>query len=136
MSEDRADSAKTMGISARHILILTIVMRVCTAAYASSMLELSPSGTLSGTNAGLALSGAVGAAVDYHGRSLPGIMVDSEISGAKMDIAAYIEDGYSGESAPIASRWTWATSIPEPPTLALFGTGVLSLGGVIRRKRV
>lgn len=107
-------------------------------ACASSLVELSPTAALSGTNAELVLSGTRVAAADpgYFGRGGPGTMVDSEISGVTTDLATYVENGYGGQSIPTMSRWTWATSIPEPPTLALFGTGVLSLGGVIRRKRV
>ena len=125
-----------MGISVKHLLILAIVMKVSTTAYASSMVEVRPVNSLSGTNATLLLSGTrAGAEVGYLGRALPAAMMDSEISGAATDIASYIDNGDSGRTIPIVSRWTWATSIPEPPTLALFGTGVLSLGGVIRRKR-
>jgi hypothetical protein len=127
-----------MGISVKHLVILAVVMRVSTAAYASSLVEISSMKALSGTNAGLALSGTTVAAgaFDSRTRALTGTLMDSEITGATMDLATYIENGYNGQSVPMVSRWTWATSIPEPPTLALFGTGVLSLGGVIRRKRV
>jgi hypothetical protein len=107
--------------------------------YASSTVELGDgSGMLFGTDATMSLSGVVVMATnrDYLARVLTGSTGGSEIGGVAMRRTMNLEDGYAGGSAQIASRWTWTTSIPEPPTLALFGTGVLSLGGVIRRKLV
>ena len=104
-----------MSISVKHVLILAVVMRVSTMAYASSLVELSPTAALSGTNADLVLSGTRVAAADpgYFGRGGPGTMVDSEISGVTTDLATYVENGYGGQSIPTMSRWTWPPPSPN-----------------------
>jgi hypothetical protein len=128
-----------MSVSAKVRLILVIISTLCAMSHASSTAELgNGSGVLFGTDARMSLSGVVVMATnpDYLARVLTGTMRGSEINGVAMQRTMSLDDGYTSGSTQIASRWTWTTSIPEPPTLALFGTGVLSLGGVIRRKLV
>jgi len=128
-----------MSFSSKVRLILVIISTLPAMSYASSTVEFEHgSGMLFGTDARMSLSGVVVMAINRNSvsRVLTGTMGGSEISGVALQRTMNLEDSYGSRPAQIASRWTWTTSIPEPPTLALFGTGVLSLGGVIRRKLI
>src|SRR2546423_487155 len=83
-------------------LFLLSCLTLATASFASSDTDFSNSGgTLTGTSAGLSLTGSTLVAVN----------------------------GYNGDTDVVAS-------VPEPGTLVMFGTGMVSLMGAIRRKVV
>lgn len=50
------------------------------------------------------------------------------------DEAESVSGGGVGENIADPGTWTSSAATPEPSTLALFGTGILGLAGVARRK--
>jgi PEP-CTERM motif len=127
-----------MGVSGRFFPSLAIVIAFSALSYANSTVELREgSGALLGPNTMMSLSGAAAMAVGSESisRAPTGNMVASEIATMTVRRTVGMDDTRGG-SVQIAGRWTWTNSIPEPSTLALFGTGALTLGGVIRRKLI
>jgi hypothetical protein len=61
----------------------------------------------------------------YNGTTVGGATVQLTFNAGR--------DGFTG-SVPLASGDTVITTVPEPGTLGLFGTGLVGLAGVLRKK--
>jgi hypothetical protein len=55
------------------------------------------------------------------------------ITGATTQLTVPLGKGYFGESAHMAGGSSTFTSVPEPGTLGLLGTGLLTMAGFVRR---
>jgi hypothetical protein len=64
-----------------------------------------------------------------------GMMGGSSVNGVSVQLTINTGKGYFNGSTTISGGDTTVnTSVPEPSTLALFGTGIIGLGGSLRRK--
>jgi hypothetical protein len=64
-----------------------------------------------------------------------GTMGGAMVQGVTVQLTINTGDGFFNGSTQIAGGdTTVVSSVPEPSTLAMLGTGVLSLGGIVRRK--
>jgi hypothetical protein len=61
----------------------------------------------------------------YNGQTVVGLTYDQTVNTGK---------GYFGGSVKVISGETGITTVPEPGTLGLLGTGLLGLAGVLHRK--
>lgn len=92
------------------------------------------SGSFSGPETWTLITSANGT----HTYSLTGVvtgtMGGSNVNGVAVDLTISTGTGFFNGSVALAGGDTSVGAVPEPSTLALFGTGMLGLGGVIRRK--
>jgi hypothetical protein len=64
-----------------------------------------------------------------------GMMGGSNVNGVSVQLTVNTGKGYFGGSTTVSGGdTTFMASVPESSTLTLFGTGVLSLAGIFRRK--
>jgi hypothetical protein len=64
-----------------------------------------------------------------------GMMGGSSVSGVTVQLTINTGKGYFNGSTTISGGDTsMSTSVPEPSTLALFGAGIIGLGGTLRKK--
>lgn len=92
------------------------------------------SGSFSGPETWTLITSANGT----HTYSLTGVvtgtMGGSNVNGVAVDLTISTGTGFFNGSVALAGGDTSVGAVPEPSTLALFGTGLLGLGGAIRRK--
>lgn len=75
-----------------------------------------------------------------HNYTLTGIVTGTisgvNVSGVSVQLTVNTGKGYFNGSAPLSSGDTSLSSatVPEPSTLAFFGTGFVGLAGIVRRK--
>jgi PEP-CTERM motif len=100
-----------------------------------------PNGTLfSGTFSGPVLWTMVTLANGTHNYTLTGSISGwtgsgTAVQGATVQLTINTGKGFFNGSTRISSGDTNVVSTPEPGSLSLLGTGLLALGGAIRRKR-
>jgi len=98
-----------------------------------------PNGVLfSGTFSGPVTWTLITLANGTHSYTLTGVvtgtMGGSNVTGVSVQLTINTGMGFFNGSVSMAGGDTTVGSVPEPSTLALFGTGMLGLGGAIRRK--
>jgi hypothetical protein len=74
-----------------------------------------------------------------HQYTLTGVLVGSLLSastnGVTMQLTVNTGTGFFNGSVTLGSGDTNIQTVPEPSSLSLFGAGILSLAGIVRRKR-
>jgi len=98
-----------------------------------------PNGVLfSGTFSGPVTWTLITLANGTHSYTLTGVvtgtMGGANVTGVSVQLTINTGMGFFNGSVTMAGGDTTVGSVPEPSTLALFGTGMLGLGGAIRRK--
>lgn len=99
-----------------------------------------PNGTIfNGSFAGPATWTLVTLANGTHNYTLTGFLTGTwyaggTINGATVQLTINTGHGFFNGKTTVSSGDTNFTSVPEPGTLSLLGTGLIAVGGVVRRK--
>jgi hypothetical protein len=110
------------------LLLAVLALALPTAMFGSSIDYTNSGGTLSGSSAGLSLSGSV--LISVNGLNAGGLL-----TGSNLQLTVNTGKGFINGSTRISSGETsGSATVPEPGSLTLLGSGLLVLAGLVRRK--